>query len=113
MTIKQFFQFDKHIFPPDSAPFRRGLASGVLIYLSLIVVASATIALAPKTGVVIVFAFMALGFVGLPWTGLFPIDSFLALSLCILVNQLILGIIIGVINVIRNRNKVLTIVSPQ
>ncbi len=113
MTIKQSFNFDGNVLPPASAPFRRGLASGVLISLPLIVVASVAVALEPKLGHIGHFAFMTLGFVGLPWTGLFPIDSFFALSLCILVNGLILGIIIGVINVIRNRKKVLTIVSPQ
>jgi hypothetical protein len=95
-VLKQFFKFDKHIFPPASAPIRRGLAIGVSISLLFIVVASATVALATKTGVIAFSAYMTLIFVGLPWTMLFDPDSLLAFSLCILVNGLILGIIIGV-----------------
>ena len=50
---------------------------------------------------------------GFPWIMLFDLDFFLSYFLCVLFNGFILGIIIGVINVIRNRKKVLTIVSPQ
>lgn len=111
--MQQLFKFDKHIFPPDSAPFRRGLAIGVSISLLFIVVASATVALTTKPGVIAFSAYMTLIFVGLPWTVLFDPDSHLAFSLCVVVNGLILGLIIGVINVICNRKKVFTIVSPR
>jgi hypothetical protein len=98
-VLKQFFKFDRSVFPPASAPFRRGWAIGLSISFAFIVVTFAAMALAEA----IAFpAYMTLVFLGLPWSMLFDPD-FLTFSLCTVVNGLILGLIIGVINVIRNR----------
>ena len=107
--MKQFFRFAKHILPPASAPFKRGLA----IWLSASVVVMAIFAVfhlvvTPDRGAT--FPVRNLEFVlnqvllttTRPWIYLFPKSMWVTgLYLGTLINGIILGTIIGVINVTR------------
>ncbi len=110
VAMKQFFQFDKHIFPPASAPIRRGLAIG----LSASVVVMAIFAwfrlvLTPGRGhgtfrvsnLEIVLNQVLIP-TTLPWVYLLPPSMWVTgLYLGTLINGIILGTIIGAIFKIR------------
>ena len=100
--MKQFFKFDKHIFPPASAPFRRGLAVGLLFSVLISGIIQAVSWVADRShdeGL----AWIAIGITmlaGWPWTELFPLGflgMFVGLFVSILINGLILGLVLGVI----------------
>jgi len=117
--MKQFFKFDKHIFPPDSAPFRRGLAIGMSISVTIIVILNMVAWISGyfyfrnvgSPGMAILSGLLVLA-LGYPWITLWG-DSQLDMLVCNLINGAIFGIAMGFIFKATSRKKVFTIVSSR
>ena len=111
--MKQFFKFDKHIFPPADAPIRRGMVIGLFVSIAAVAVVLLIAYSYPIRAAEDVFkaqfviALIA-GLAGFPWSALFFSFGLVGLTVPILLNGVFFGFLIGAIVKIR-REKAPTI----
>ncbi len=73
-VLKQFFQFAKQLFPPASAPFRRGMAIGIAIGVATMVVlfVAFIVAMSGMGGMPAMIAFSVAFVATEPWSRFLP-----------------------------------------